>query len=70
MLRKQWFKHGDDAFVIKQQRKDPYRQQISDRYGLLPTPNGLVIVRPGDWICTNGAGVKSVQRGGGDHEYV
>ena len=61
VLRKRWLKHGDDPFVIKQDRHDPYRPQIPPEYGLLPTPIGCIIVRPGDWLVIDDAGKRSIE---------
>lgn len=55
MLRKQWFKHGDDPFVIYPPKGQP--QEL----GLLPTPMGCITVRPGDWICIDDAGKRSIE---------
>lgn len=55
--RKQWFEHGDDAFVMK-----PPRNYAGPRdVGLLPTPMGCITVRPGDWIITDASGRKSIE---------
>ena len=51
ILRKQWFKHGDDPFVIKNK----------DGTGSLPTPMGCIMVRSGDWIVIDEFGKRTIE---------
>ena len=61
MLRKRWMKHGDDPYVMKQSKHDPYRPQIPADCGLLATPMGMTTVRPGDWIVIDENGKRSIE---------
>jgi hypothetical protein len=44
----QWFRHGDHPAVVAESAGDPS--------GYIDTPEGRLIVKPGDWIITGVAG--------------
>lgn len=57
MIRKRWLKHGDDPSVIK----PPRNSGVAPDAGLFPTPMGCITIRPGDWICVDDSGRRTVE---------
>lgn len=61
MKRTQWIKHGDHSHVRRP--KESHLQSVHGlrNCGFLPTPNGEVLIREGDWIVEDDCGVLSLE---------
>ena len=61
MKRIQWFKDGDHPAVLRP--KEAHLQPVSGilNCGILPVPDGIVIVREGDWILTDDRGIHHLE---------